>query len=421
MRTRLRAVWAVLRGLPVAGRAALAVVVLASLSVGTASAASGVLRGSGTGVADGIRAAAGALSPTEGSGGGATETSGSTSTRHAARNRVTVRPLESLHQADFLVTLPHTVTREQLRTIAGQRGVDAVELVDIGRANVDGHPASVLGVDASTFRAFTPKLSAESDPLWLSVARGELVASFGFGHDAALPLGTAVHVRGKRPMDLRIGAFASTLPGVDAVVGRNEARGLGLPASNGVVVSAPKTDPLALRDRLAELLPKGASVQMLRKVVMIRDAGSYLTRQQINTILKAAYSRIGKPYVWGAVGPDSFDCSGLIGWAYAHAGVALPRTSQQQWFAGPHVPLSDARPGDLLFWTYDESDPSNVDHVAMYIGDGKMVVAPHTGDWVRIKPVPLSHLAGVVRVDPSMALRVGGPRFHIGGGTISVG
>ncbi len=61
--------------------------------------------------------------------------------------------------------------------------------------------------------------------------------------------------------------------------------------------------------------------------------------------------------MWGATGPDSYDCSGLTGAAYRAAGVALPRTSRQQWYAGPHVELGALAPGDLLFWAYDTETP----------------------------------------------------------------
>ena len=84
----------------------------------------------------------------------------------------------------------------------------------------------------------------------------------------------------------------------------------------------------------------------------------------------------------------------------------MPRVSQEQFFAGPHVPYKDARPGDLLFWHYDPTDLSNIDHVAIYIGNGKMLVAPHTGELVQLASVPLSNLAGVVRVDPALARQI---------------
>jgi cell wall-associated NlpC family hydrolase len=126
-----------------------------------------------------------------------------------------------------------------------------------------------------------------------------------------------------------------------------------------------------------------------------------------NRALHLAAAQRGKPYVWGAEGPDSFDCSGLVQWSFAAAGIRMPRVSQQQWFAGPHINYADARPGDLLFWHYDPTDRSNIDHVAIYAGNGMMLVAPHTGDYVKYVPVPLTNLAGVVRVDPAMAAQIG--------------
>jgi cell wall-associated NlpC family hydrolase len=113
--------------------------------------------------------------------------------------------------------------------------------------------------------------------------------------------------------------------------------------------------------------------------------------------IAAARSRLGVPYVWGATGPDAFDCSGLTQWSYAHAGIALPRTSAQQWYAGPHPALSDLEPGDLLFWALNTSEPSTIHHVAMYLGHGMMIAAPHTGENVQIQPVYMTGFIGAVR------------------------
>jgi cell wall-associated NlpC family hydrolase len=113
--------------------------------------------------------------------------------------------------------------------------------------------------------------------------------------------------------------------------------------------------------------------------------------------IAAARSRLGVPYVWGATGPDSFDCSGLTQWSYAHAGVTLPRTAAEQWNTGPHPSLSDLQPGDLLFWALNTSEPSTIHHVTMYIGRGLMIAAPHTGENVQIQPVYLTGYIGATR------------------------
>ena len=88
--------------------------------------------------------------------------------------------------------------------------------------------------------------------------------------------------------------------------------------------------------------------------------------------------------MWGAAGPDSFDCSGLTMMAWAHAGVQLLHYTGYQWEEGPHVPLTDLQRGDLLFFATNTADPSTIHHVGIYIGNGMMVDAPFTGAFVRI-------------------------------------
>ena len=95
--------------------------------------------------------------------------------------------------------------------------------------------------------------------------------------------------------------------------------------------------------------------------------------------VRAALSRLGSPYVWGATGPDRFDCSGLTQWSYARAGIHLDRTTYQQIYDGIPIPRSQVRPGDLVF-------PS-AGHVQMAIGNNLVVEAPHSGATVRISPL----------------------------------
>lgn len=105
----------------------------------------------------------------------------------------------------------------------------------------------------------------------------------------------------------------------------------------------------------------------------------------------AALSQVGKPYQWGAAGPDSYDCSGLTSWAWAHAGVSLPHNSGMQYNATPRVARDDWQPGDLLFF----GDP--IHHVGMYIGNGQMVEAPYTGSHVRVNSAYRSDYVGAGR------------------------
>ncbi|HVY09537.1 MAG TPA: bifunctional lytic transglycosylase/C40 family peptidase [Mycobacteriales bacterium] len=104
--------------------------------------------------------------------------------------------------------------------------------------------------------------------------------------------------------------------------------------------------------------------------------------------VRAALEEIGTPYLWGGEGAGGFDCSGLVQFAYARAGLALPRTAQDQYDATVHLtdPTS-LLPGDLVFFG---SGPRGVEHVGIALGDGRMVDAPHTGAVVRVEAVDLS-------------------------------
>ncbi|MFZ4292054.1 NlpC/P60 family protein [Streptomyces cellulosae] len=107
-----------------------------------------------------------------------------------------------------------------------------------------------------------------------------------------------------------------------------------------------------------------------------------------------AYARqkLGSPYVWGATGPDAFDCSGLVLAAYRSAGVSLPRTTYAQIDAGRRVSRSELLPGDLVFFY------SGISHVGLYIGNGEMIHAPNPSAPVRVAPVDQMPFAGATRV-----------------------
>ncbi|WP_411105949.1 NlpC/P60 family protein [Streptomyces sp. cmx-4-9] len=120
-------------------------------------------------------------------------------------------------------------------------------------------------------------------------------------------------------------------------------------------------------------------------------AGAGASSGRAATAVMAARAAVGKPYVWGSTGPSGFDCSGLMVWSYRQAGVSLPRTSQAQRHAGRQVPLSQARPGDLVTYRSDAS------HVGMYVGNGQVVHAPYPGARVRYDPVGMMPVSSVTR------------------------
>ncbi|WP_237327129.1 C40 family peptidase [Streptomyces sp. CBMAI 2042] len=106
-----------------------------------------------------------------------------------------------------------------------------------------------------------------------------------------------------------------------------------------------------------------------------------------------ATAQIGKPYVWGATGPGSYDCSGLTSKAWAAAGRPIPRTSQEQWRLLPRIDIQDMRPGDLIIYHADAS------HVGMYVGDGAIVHSPRPGRHVTLAGAGSMKILGVVRPD----------------------
>ncbi|MFI7633881.1 NlpC/P60 family protein [Nonomuraea sp. NPDC049400] len=110
-----------------------------------------------------------------------------------------------------------------------------------------------------------------------------------------------------------------------------------------------------------------------------------------------ALTQLGKPYVWAAAGPDTYDCSGLTMRAWEKAGVRLDHWTGTQWTAGPHVPLEQLKRGDLLFFGHVKDDPSTIHHVGIYVGDGQMVHAPQTGDVVRVASIWRGDLVGATR------------------------
>ncbi|MFE2595456.1 NlpC/P60 family protein [Streptomyces sp. NPDC059396] len=110
--------------------------------------------------------------------------------------------------------------------------------------------------------------------------------------------------------------------------------------------------------------------------------------------VRYAVGQIGKPYEWGAEGPDTFDCSGLTQQAWARAGVPIPRTSQEQWDQLPEIELHELRPGDLVIYFPEAT------HVAIYLGDGMVIQAPRPGARVKVSPIAANPLLGAVRPDP---------------------
>ncbi|MGW2521255.1 NlpC/P60 family protein [Streptomyces sp. NPDC001617] len=119
--------------------------------------------------------------------------------------------------------------------------------------------------------------------------------------------------------------------------------------------------------------------------------------RQGDRAVRYAVQQLGKPYEWGAEGPTSYDCSGLTSRAWGQAGTPIPRTSQEQWARLPRIPLKQLRPGDLVVYFPEAT------HVAMYLGDGKVIQAPRTGEKVGVSAIASYPILGAVRPDGAQA------------------
>ncbi|GAA2134453.1 NlpC/P60 family protein [Actinomadura napierensis] len=174
----------------------------------------------------------------------------------------------------------------------------------------------------------------------------------------------------------------------------------------------------ALEKRLGEARARAARLARAReRALEVKAAGraragletANITRRGVS-VAEAALQWLGTPYSWGggtAAGPSlgvdqgagifGFDCSGLSMYAWGKAGVRLDHWTGTQWTSGPHVPVDRLRPGDLVFFATDTSNPSTIHHVGVYIGNGRMVEAPYTGARVRISSIHRSDLIGATR------------------------
>ena len=140
------------------------------------------------------------------------------------------------------------------------------------------------------------------------------------------------------------------------------------------------------------------SSAMSQAMAVFQQTGSYPNYtlplvSNVETIaLRYALEKVGDPYVWGAAGPNAFDCSGLVVWAYAQEGISLPHYTGSLWNSGMHVSRDQLQPGDLVFFFAD------ISHVGIYIGNGLMVDAPQTGQDVQVQPVFWDDYVGAVRI-----------------------
>ena len=158
-----------------------------------------------------------------------------------------------------------------------------------------------------------------------------------------------------------------------------------------VEISAPSTDKACNKTATYTVSDEAGNSSSASLTVKINKVytGSAASNAYGNAVVSAAYSKLGAPYKWGADGPNAFDCSGFVKWCYSKVGISLPHSSSAQKSAGTQISVSAAEPGDILWKS---------GHVGIYIGGGKYIHAPQTGDVVKISSVSGSGFVCAIRV-----------------------
>jgi hypothetical protein len=249
---------------------------------------------------------------------------------HASRSRVGARvtPLRRLHTTDVRVSMATGLTARQIAAVRAIRGVRAVAVVRTGTVRVNGRTMRAIGVDPSSFRGFTPRESAASDPLWAAVAAGQVVASYG----SRLTLGAPVEVVGQVPMTAHLGALAAFgLPDVDLVVHEAVAEDLGLRGVSALV-TAPDRSIRKLKRDLRNRVGAKVSIDVLRPVeITYRRPKTYTELYQLSATycpglswkvlaaigqVESGHGQNVGPSTAGALGPMQF-----LPTTWAEAGV----------------------------------------------------------------------------------------------------
>lgn len=292
--------------------------------------------------------------------------------------------------------------RADLLTYASRRKLDAIGTLDratVRRANSESTARLLLAAQqAATVRAETLKVEAARE---VAAARGAL----------------AVLQAQKTALNAQLAAARVTLNGLYAERARYRAW------KRAQEIAAAK-EAARLRTLRAEAAARAAAAAQAarasRDEAPSRSSGSGGDRSAPPRYASGRWSSstgqrvadlalrwLGTPYswgggnasgpTWGQSGPTGFDCSGLVLWAWAQVGVSLPHYSGYQYAGDRKIARSDLRPGDLVFWAYDSSDPGSIHHVAIYLGGGRVVQAPQTGDVVKISSMWYDGYLGAAR------------------------
>lgn len=278
------------------------------------------------------------------------------------------RPESYLEQAGVNDRLADLVRRRVVAALAAQRDLATLERESGTRLAELNSAQLQLAAHRADIEARLDEARRRLDALG-SVQRQQVTAALARG-GAGDGLGTTVSVAAPSLSSL-IAGIADPTSGLSADVLPSTASPSATPSPGASPSDSPPDDGKADQAASAPMSP-GDTTRTIKAI-------------------SAAYAELGRPYVWGATGPDQFDCSGLTQHVWASAGVMLPRTSQEQADAGTTVPLNDIRPGDLVLYYPGDT------HVGIYVGRGMVIHAPRPGSVVQFAPVASMPIDKVVR------------------------
>jgi peptidoglycan DL-endopeptidase CwlO len=331
-----------------------------------------------------------------------------------------------LVRAEVLVVSMLQLPAGMAARIGGLPGVTATATANAGRVELNGVFANVIGVNAPLPSALLGAPAAKPAGVWRRVSAGGVVVSRKLARHDELAAGESLHVAGSTTVLLPVAGSADFgIAGVDAIVSAATAQRIGIPAGNVIIVGAQNIGVTVLMGAIQHVAPSAAVVPLVAPLSARPESestspgsaeqgdpgahGRTMSPTQVRAFLGAAKSRVGMPYVWGGDGPDKFDCSGLVKWSMAQAGIVMPRVASDQALTGPIVSLSQLQPGDLLFYHDDPDAPRLISHVAIYLGNGRMLQAPAPGMDVEIVSADFGlGFAIAVRVNPELAAQIAG-------------
>jgi peptidoglycan DL-endopeptidase RipA len=298
--------------------------------------------------------------------------------------------------------------RADLLGYAGRHKLDVMgqlERATVKRANAESTARQLLAAQkAATARAETLKLAAARE---VAAARATLASLQTQKATLSQQLEAArIKLNGLYAERARYRAWKKAQ---EEAAAREAARQRALRAAAAAREAAAAAAAAATRSSASSRSSSSSSSQSSSQSVTVPrwTGGGGWSASKGQRVADLAMQWLGTPYswgggnssgpTWGTGGPVGFDCSGLALWAWAQVGVPLPHYSGYQFQSGMHISRGNLMPGDLVFWAYDTSDPGSIHHVAVYIGGGRIVQAPQTGDVVKISSMWSNGYIGAAR------------------------